>query len=60
MVGIDSALATSLSASSSMLEITPRITPRSRKCRTSARVSISESTGTWYLSMYSSVTWCER
>ena len=39
--GIDRALATSFSASVSKVEITPRITPWSRRWRTSARVSIS-------------------
>ena len=58
--GIERAFATSLSASLSMVETTPRITPWSRRCRTSARVSISASTGTLNCSRYSSATCCER
>src|ERR1700722_10151376 len=37
-----------------------RITPLVRRCRTTARVSISAITGTPYRSRYSSATWVER
>ncbi len=45
MVGMDRAFSTSFRASISMDESTPRITPRVRRWRTSARVSRSAITG---------------
>src|SRR5207302_10593595 len=57
---MERALATSFSTSVSIEEMTPRMTPRSRRCRTRARVSISASTGILNFSRYSSATCCER
>ena len=45
MVGMARAFSTSLAASDSMDESTPRMTPRVRRWRTRARVSRSETTG---------------